>query len=367
MKSSTGKYYIALDHVRAIAMFMVFTWHFIHVIGGQLAPPPVFPLSLLTEGHTGVSLFLVLSGYLFAKLLDGKQVIYLRFLWNRILRLAPMLVFTLYLVAMETEWMQGDLRPLLNGILTGFVLPTLPHGGWSITTEFHFYLLLPGLLFLTRKWKLSLLLAILAAIGLRTILYEHAGEIQSLGYWTLVGRFDQFTCGILAFQFRHLVIGRHRLVLLLMLGFAGFYHHFDSLGGYFLAPFYPSPYRIWIILPTVEGIAYAAFIAWYDGSFSHSTGRASRFLAAIGKCSYSIYLLHFFFVFRLATWVHRDILDLSNLYVALLVSVPAFLLMVPIGMIGFRLIESPFLRYRTHYLVPRPTFDVASQSLGSTS
>ncbi|MEP6933477.1 MAG: acyltransferase family protein, partial [Nitrospirota bacterium] len=74
MKSSSGAYYGGLDHVRAIALFMVFTWHFIHVDSGQFAPPPVFPLSLLTEGHTGVALFITLSGYLFAKLLDGKKI-----------------------------------------------------------------------------------------------------------------------------------------------------------------------------------------------------------------------------------------------------------------------------------------------------
>ncbi len=92
MKSSSGKYFIGLDHVRAVAAFIVFTWHFIHVNNGQLAPPPTFPLSLLTEGHTGVALFMVLSGYLFAKLLDGKNIVYTSFFWNRFLRLAPLLL-----------------------------------------------------------------------------------------------------------------------------------------------------------------------------------------------------------------------------------------------------------------------------------
>jgi peptidoglycan/LPS O-acetylase OafA/YrhL len=73
MKSSTGQYFIGLDHLRALATFIVFTWHFLHVNNGHHQTPPIFPLSFLTEGHTGVGLFMTLSGYLFAKLLDGKK------------------------------------------------------------------------------------------------------------------------------------------------------------------------------------------------------------------------------------------------------------------------------------------------------
>lgn len=42
--------------MRALAAFIVFTWHFIHVNNGHHAQPPIFPLSLLTEGHTDVAL-----------------------------------------------------------------------------------------------------------------------------------------------------------------------------------------------------------------------------------------------------------------------------------------------------------------------
>ena len=92
MKSSTGKYYQALDHIRAVAVFVVFVWHFNHFDNGQFANPLVFPLSLFTEGHTGVAIFMVLSGYLFAKLLGSNKIKYSIFLYNRCLRLLPLLV-----------------------------------------------------------------------------------------------------------------------------------------------------------------------------------------------------------------------------------------------------------------------------------
>src|SRR5579859_619795 len=96
MKSSTGEYYVGLDHVRAFAAYCVFVWHFTHGLDGFPIPfgdaPVVFPLAILDEGHTGVAIFMTLSGYLFAKLLDGKNIDYKAFFWNRFIRLAPLLV-----------------------------------------------------------------------------------------------------------------------------------------------------------------------------------------------------------------------------------------------------------------------------------
>src|SRR5258708_27812747 len=95
MRSSSGAHFIALDHVRAVAIFMVFAWHFTHARNGYPVPfdyvPALFPFSVLDEGHTGVALFMALSGYLFAKLLVGKSIDYRRFLCDRSLRPLPLL------------------------------------------------------------------------------------------------------------------------------------------------------------------------------------------------------------------------------------------------------------------------------------
>ncbi len=74
---SSGVHFIALDHVRAVAVYLVLSWHFIHGLEERLFRSRMlrrFPLlSLLDEGHTGVALFMALSGYLFARLLDGAR------------------------------------------------------------------------------------------------------------------------------------------------------------------------------------------------------------------------------------------------------------------------------------------------------
>lgn len=337
--------------MRAVAAFIVFTWHFNHINNGHLAPPPIFPLSILTEGHTGVALFMVLSGYLFAKLLDGKNIVYTSFIWNRFLRLAPLLLVVIFYVGFQKYLAGSNMFGYAKSIVAGISKPSLPNGGWSITAEFHFYLMLPILLFITNKWKYSLLLVLLVAVITRTILHQELGQIQTLSYWTIIGRVDQFVFGILAYQFRKNVSGRHLLILCALIMFATFYWYFDSQGGFYRSPSYPSPSSIWIYMPTIEGLVYALVIAWYDNSFEHSTGRVSRFIALVGTYSYSIYLLHFFVVSRLSNAINNNIVDLSNIHLAMLFSFFSFLLMVPIGYISYRFIESPFLRFRTRYIV----------------
>lgn len=351
MKSSSGKYFIGLDHVRAVAAFIVFTWHFIHVNNGHQAPPPAFPLSLLTEGHTGVALFMVLSGYLFAKLLDGKNIVYTSFIWNRFLRLAPLLFIVICLAGFQSYHAGEDMFDYAKSIATGIIKPSLPNGGWSITAEFHFYLMLPVLLILINKWKYSLLLVLLAAIIMRTLLHQKLGQIQTLSYWTIIGRIDQFVLGIMAFQFRKNISERHLLVFIILLIFAIFYWYFDSQGGFYMSQSYPSSSSIWIYMPTIEGLVYALVISWYDNSFIHSTGRVSQFIALVGTYSYSIYLSHFFIVFRLSKAINNHIVNLSNIYLAMVFSIFGFLLMVPIGYISYRFIETPFLRSRSRYFV----------------
>lgn len=354
MKSSTGKYFIALDHVRALAALIVFLWHFVHAGNGFPIPfeftPSVFFLSIFNEGHTGVALFMTLSGYLFAKLLEGKKIRYGHFLWNRFLRLAPLLIVVVCIVGFRDHLNGGSSTAYLFRVAKGILFPTLPNGGWSITAEFHFYLILPLLLWITWRSKFGLVAVILALIAMRYLIFNQMGEIHRLSYWTIVGRIDQFILGIIAFKLHKQISGRHLIAACTLVAFALFYWWFDLQGGFYKMPSYPSPSPLWIIMPTIEGATFALLIAWYDNSFVHSHGKFSRFLSLIGTYSYSIYLLHFFIVFKLASFIHNNIFDLSNYYVATLIGVACFMLMIPISYLSYRFIESPFLKVRTRYI-----------------
>ncbi len=356
MKASSGEHYVALDHVRAVAALLVFVWHFVHGLHGSPVPFASVrlggPLVLFDEGHVGVALFMTLSGYLFAKLLDGKRVVYSLFFWNRVLRLLPLLLLVFAINAIGEAVRSGHLQSAgeyLRSLPQGLILPTWPNGGWSIAVEFHFYLLLPLLLFLVRRWPLGLWLLLAFAILLRTGYYVRTGEVQSLAYLTIFGRIDQFVLGIIAFHSRAHFIGRHGRAAGIAAAFVTLYWWFDKSGGFFLQPSYPSPSRLWIVLPTLEGAAFAALIAWYDGSFLHKDGMLSRLFSLLGEYSYSIYLLHFFFVFALAQWIDANVIDISNFYVALPVSILAYLAMIPIAYLSMRFVELPFLRLRRRY------------------
>jgi peptidoglycan/LPS O-acetylase OafA/YrhL len=352
MRSSSGDHWVALDHIRLLAVFMVFTWHFIHGVDGYPVPfeavPYFIPFSLLDEGHTGVALFMTLSGYLFAKLLDNKQISYLAFFYNRALRLAPLLVLVMIVNALLIYSNGGSLLPYLKSLVRGFVLPEWPNGGWSIAVELHFYLLLPGLLFLLRRSTKLLVVVLLLFMILRLALFLRNSEIQTLAYWTILGRLDQFAVGLLAFKFRAAINAQRVLLIAICTTFLIFYWGFNRAGGFYQMPSYPSTNGIWIVLPLIEGVAYACFIAWYD-SLNIGASVVSRILGRMGSYAYSIYLIHVFFVFKASAFIHEKLFPIKEFNSALLASTGCFLMMLPIAYLSYKFVESPFLNMRKVY------------------
>src|SRR5262249_41285661 len=162
--------------------------------------------AIIDEGHCGVALFMCLSGYLFAKLLDGKQINYWSFLWNRFIRLVPLLFIMIVVVGFL--YSRHDLIGYSKSILRGAIFPSLPNGGWSITAEAHFYLVLPFVLLLLRRHVAYVGLIVAGAILFRTGMYFYRGEIQTLAYWTIIGRVDQFLIGMVAFSLRNHIAKR---------------------------------------------------------------------------------------------------------------------------------------------------------------
>ncbi len=328
---------------------MVFTWHFIHAGGVPVNYVPALPLlSLLEEGHTGVSLFMTLSGYLFAKLLDGRQIDYKSFLWNRALRLLPLLTVALLLQAAAWIANGSSVQAVATQIALGSILPRWPNGAWSIAVEWHFYLILPAILFLRR---LVALILIFTAVVLRLSLFITGWEIHPTAYWTIIGHFDQFVAGIYVWYLFRGERVRPLAVLAVAMAFVTFYHWFNISGGFYG----PQASPVWIYLPAAEAAFYAVMIAAYDGSKLSLPKRLSASISFVGTVSYSIYLLHFWYYGPAAKMV-TQYLGLLPFGLSLLCSLLAFVLFLPIAALSYRCIEQPFLKLRTRYARRGPHF-----------
>lgn len=147
--SSTTHLLAGLDHLRALAITLVFIFHY------RLFMHPEWIVTIGKFGWTGVDLFFVLSGYLissqlFAKVAQGKKVGIKEFYFKRFLRIMPAYLFmvALYFLVPAYGEFKG-LMPLwryltftLNFGLDRQLYATFTHA-WSLCVEEQFYLIFP--------------------------------------------------------------------------------------------------------------------------------------------------------------------------------------------------------------------------------
>jgi len=355
MKSSSGFYRPGLDQLRGLAIYLVFCWHFVHsdnivtLTGEQAA---WWPLNVVNQGFAGVSLFMVLSGYLFAGLTEGRDIRWGAFLRNRALRLLPLLVVVM-LAALVKFSAQGKLDEWVTRLSWGWLMPSLPQGAWSITVEAHYYLLLPLLLWLGRRHPARLLLALALAMAVRALLLPLGSDLGTLGGYTIVGRLDQFVLGMLAWHARSWLKGRHMVWGLAALGYSIHVYTLDHMGAPWGPRFRDDAWWIW--LPTVDGLFFAMTVAWYDTSFEgRKISLPGRLAILAGQSSYSMYLLHTFWVFSAARWIHAHVWAMNSAQSAIAVASLLFVLALPTAMLSYRFIELPFLRARKLYEAQAP-------------
>lgn len=143
--------FFGLDHLRALAILLVFLFHYIILSGGM---PEWLPY-LATFGWTGVDLFFVLSGFLissqlFAQIKRGKKIGLKQFFLKRFFRIVPAYLVTLGLYFCFPFFREKESLPPLWKFLTftqniGLNLKdfgTFSHA-WSLCVEEHFYFFLP--------------------------------------------------------------------------------------------------------------------------------------------------------------------------------------------------------------------------------
>ena len=367
MKSTNFGYIPALDHLRGFAAVLVLFFHSSHFISHKLIYSTPYdpakwakagnPFSALAiEGHTAVSLFFLLSGFVFTVGSLQKKLNYLGFYRNRLLRTYPLFLFFLTLgIAFNTE--NFSITALLQSVFFMANSDTAINGGaftfvfWSIAVEWHFYLLFPLLLVCVQKWGWKVLPGlILALLVVRTGAYFAGADMRVLSYWTIVGRLDQFLLGMLAgIYYRnyfvagkrldYVAIGGACLVLMLLFGF-------NQLGGG------GANNYLWIFWPTLEAMAWAIFLIGYLSIARHFHRLVGNALVALGTISYSIYMGHYLVLDFFLRHEWESLWRLGDPVAT--AALNTFVFMLPLvlllAMITYFCVERPFLLRRRKYV-----------------
>jgi peptidoglycan/LPS O-acetylase OafA/YrhL len=210
-------HFVALDGLRGIAILAVVAFH-VAVIASHNASwayessPPWYAWPIFA-GSLGVDVFFVLSGFLVLRSWrsirerfgnDGLRAVgeFARRRGRRIL--PPYWASLLILIPWRApQWIssaEGWSNIAMFASLNQFLNPMLPERvstvTWSLTTETHFYLLLPILAIVGVRygWGRLLSLLVVATVGWRLVVGGTGNEAE----W-IFGRADQFVAGMVAY------------------------------------------------------------------------------------------------------------------------------------------------------------------------
>lgn len=253
--------------------------------------------ALIQEGHTGVTMFIVLSGFILSLGTINRQMSYFNFIWARVLRLYPLLIVCLAAAVLTKPLGSVSLYTIFISLIpisvAGNLQSVFTVMFWAVTIEFQCYLLFP---FVTRLANIAGVKAILAliifTIALRFGVYwlQGGGSQRDLSYASIFGRFDQFLMGMFIARLhasgRLSFLNTRHLAACAILVLASMTFFNQAGGG-------PADGYWKLLWPTYEAAMWACFIVAYLHTPLNSHNTLSRIAAKVGEISYSSYLWHF--------------------------------------------------------------------------
>ncbi len=366
----------ALDGLRGIAIALVMFTHF-----WKPAPPVLLPDRLMNlaaaMGWIGVDLFFVLSGFLITGiLLDSRNLpgFYRSFYARRVLRLVP--VYYLFLAA--TFWIAPRLLPNDFAVVPftvqvwvwayasnlrvfsstrGHIPPTIGHF-WSLAVEEQFYLVWPWVVQRLDEHRLAqLCVAIIAIAPLLRFATIASGAPTSVIYVSTIMRADALAAGaLIALAMRHprwreLFARWSPVVALVCL---------PLLAIILLVGGTPMSATMQVVGFSVTAIGFAGLLV----TALHETSTSpldrllrSRTLRALGRYSYSLYVIHPTVVYLMVRHgIMSNVVPTlggSSMPAALAFLVVGVAISVALAWAIFATIERPMLRLKR--LFPRPT------------
>ena len=366
MRSNNREYLPAVDHLRFAAAGLVVLYHAVYYMSQSQLEPGSHPstnnplVTFVLEGHTGVALFMVLSGFILTTGSLGREIDYRSFVRNRLLRVGPLYLVVL-VVAMVVS---GQRFSLMGAVQTSLGFATFSGGFtggafdrvlWTIGVELQFYMLFPFFLrLLTNRGARPLVqfIVLMAALRIVAALATPGLDLKQLTYYSIVGRIDQFLIGMLAaYAFPHLrrFVGRMWVAAIATALVVGGLWAFHRLNGWYE----PHIWRtVWV---DAEGLLWAFLLVSYVGTARFARGRIATALSWAGERSYGMYLLHMAVITVLL--VRGWTLDVPGGVVVDAVVTGLVIVMpctVALAALGFASVERPFLSLRRRYVVATP-------------
>jgi peptidoglycan/LPS O-acetylase OafA/YrhL len=365
MESPNRQYLPAVDHLRAFAALLILFYHCCHLFYPRIALHRAWQptdwihtgnllLAPIIEGHTAVSLFLVVSGFILTLGSLGGSIRYSDFFRNRFLRLFPMYLVIL-LVGANAFRTQFSLSGLLTSILQfGYLAGGLSYGAWtgvtwSVSVESQLYLLFPVFRYFLSAGRLWPLLRIAVIVWLARLAALALGaDVLDLTYWTALARVDQFLAGAILAWLVHRFGLPAKVSLLFPIAFAAVV---AALWSFHLSGGFWAKQQWRIAWPTAEAILWSAFTAGYLAFARFVPRLLDLGLRFVGRVSYSVYLVHVIVI-----WIFAErgwYFDLPGLGIFGNIFLTASVLVLPvvlaISAMTYAAIEQPFLSMRRRY------------------
>lgn len=357
MQTSNYGYLSRLDHLRFFAAILVVYLHF----RGSISKIPYdthtikgFVYQWVNSGATGVSLFLVLSGFIFCVITNAgkKKIEYKQFLLNRVLRIFPLMIFVFFLALTVHGGIAGieDIFRLLfiqfNTGLSGnawlghdpIIIPM-----WTLSVEFQFYMLFPFIaLFIGRYGIKYAIGVILLMLSINIMLVGTYGvHVYDELYKSIVGRLGQFLIGIVT---GYIYLKRINAKQSILSSASLFLASLVLMSFYVISE--KSSFVIYNLSLTIEAILWALVAYTYLTMNIKINNHVDKYLSYLGSLSFSIYLIHL----PVGRWITKMLSEYHSIQDPILFTtifiVPAVLIA---SSVTFALIERPFINLRKGY------------------
>ncbi|MBR9830190.1 MAG: acyltransferase [Oceanospirillales bacterium] len=342
-----------------MAALLVFVYHlYHHFYHGWQPNPDAWYLGLMVEGHTGIGLFFVLSGFIFMLIrLQAGEIRYMDFMRNRFLRIFPLFLFVFFVSISigRNEFRAADIlyiffsnlgtAPTSGSFITG--------AAWTISVEFTFYAVFPFIALAAVNKGLSYLPRLILIVLLFKLgAYFISENPKHMYYSTLLGRFDQFLIGMLAAMVYQHCQSKGRLTSVLWPLFAALLI-WGGVG--LMAAEFSYQAKLqhdawWVIWPSIEALLWAFLVVTYLCSTKALPRLLSRCFETMGQVSYSWYLMH-----ALILWLWSELIGPLHVTSSFLPNLLLNLIIVgglslAFAKLSYHTLEEPFLALRKRYV-----------------